>query len=73
MYTIDKNIPIPNSSITKPKGRLRLTMEQMEIGDSIQIESVNKRGTAYMAARAIGIKIKTSSSDDDYLRIWRVK
>ncbi len=71
MYYIEKNIPIPTLS-KKPKGPLRLTMEEMKVGDSIQVGS-DKRTTSYGTAFAIGIKIKTIVQDDDYVRIWRIK
>jgi len=72
MYFIEKNIPISNFGTKKPKGPLRLTIEKMEIGDSILVFS-SKRGTAYATAQAVGVKIKTRIEDVDYVRIWRVK
>jgi len=72
MYYIEKNIPLPSCNVTKPRGPLRLTLEKMEIGDSILINS-SKRATAYATAKDAGIKIKTTIQEDDYLRIWRVK
>ena len=71
MYYIEKNIPLPTVN-KKPKGPLRLTMEKMEIGDSILIGS-NKRASSYMAAKGAGIKIKTVFEEPDYHRVWRVK
>lgn len=72
MYTIDKNIPLPTYRGLKPKGPLRLTMEQMEVGDSFVVEAISKRGSAYGTARAMGIKIRTMVEVNS-LRIWRIK
>lgn len=72
MYFIEKNIPISDVGITKPKGPLRLTIEKMEVGDSILVDS-SKRGNAFATAQAAGVKIKTRIEDVDYVRIWRAK
>ena len=71
MFAIEKNIPIPERGEDK-KGELRLTLEKMEVGDSIVVPNFLRQVT-YAAAKATKIKIamKTINSETRDTRVWR--
>ena len=75
MFEIEKGIPIPKSDGRgRSKGELRLTMEQMEVGDSIIIDDKN-RFQIHQIANTIGIgyKSRTISKAEKRIRVWRTK
>ena len=73
MFKIEKNVPIPERGADK-KGELRLTLEKMEVGDSIVIPD-SLRQVTYAAARATKIKIsiKTINPVTRETRVWRTE
>lgn len=79
MYTIEKNIPIPEGSTRGgDKGKLRLTMERMEVGDSIVVRGLHRQHYHAIAKKiGIGYKSKTimksqHGKEQDQVRLWRV-
>ena len=79
MYKIEKNIPIPEGSTRGgDKGKLRLTMERMEVGDSIVITGKHRQQYHIIAKKiGIGYKSKTimkskDGREHDQVRLWRV-
>jgi len=74
-HKIEKGIPIPNKSGRgRFKGELRLTMEQMEVGDSIVIDDKHRQ-QIHQCAKAIGIGYtsRTISKEEKRVRVWRTK
>ena len=72
-YKIESNIPIPVScGRGRGKSELRLTVEKMEIGNSIVIANEGRRGM-YQIAQQVGIKIITRKISPDEFRVWRVE
>lgn len=70
---IERGIPIPEFRRGNPKGPLRLAMEAMKPGDSIQIPRKAKPANElYNMAGHIGIKIATRQTNCASRRIWRV-
>tara|TARA_R110002153_G_scaffold20853_2_gene70398 strand:+ start:511 stop:807 length:297 start_codon:yes stop_codon:yes gene_type:complete len=71
MIKIEKGIPIPVRGADK-KGELRLTLEKMDVGDSIVVPNY-LRNVMWHAARAIGIKTtsKTINPVTREMRVWR--
>jgi len=79
MFAIEKNIPIPEGSTRgADKGKLRLTMEQMEIGDSIVVTGKHRQHYKKKKKKiGIGYKSKTiiksqDNKERDQIRLWRV-
>ena len=71
-YTIEKNIPIPNANGRgREKSELRLTVEQMEIGDSIAI-STKERKQIHNMTRSVGIAYRCKAIGANQYRVWRV-
>ena len=80
MFKIEKGIPLPENGVAK-KGELRLTLEKMEVGDSIIVPN-KYRQHAYAAARAANIKIsiritksvgQVTNGETQDMRIWRTE
>lgn len=74
MFTIEKNVPIPNKRGGDKKD-LRLTMEKLEVGDSFLITERRHRQQVHQVAQAIGIKYATRTicKDSGQIRVWRTK
>jgi hypothetical protein len=79
MFEIEKGIPIPEGSTRGPdRGKLRLTMEHMEVGDSIVVTGKHRQHYHAIAKRiGIGYKSKTimksqNGREYDQIRLWRV-
>jgi len=73
MFEIEKNIPIPTGRGGRKK-ELRLTMEKMEVGDSILI-GLKSRQQVHQIADAIGFKYATRTvcKERGEVRVWRTK
>jgi hypothetical protein len=70
-YTIDKNIPMPNANGRgREKSELRLTVELMEIGDSIVINT-RERKTIHNMTRSVGIAYRCKAIGSNQYRVWR--
>ena len=74
MFTIEKNVPIPNTRGGHKK-ELRLTMEKLEVGDSFLITEKRHRQQVHQVAEAIGIKYATRTvcKESGDIRVWRTK
>lgn len=74
MFTIEKNVPIPNTR-GGGKKELRLTMEKLEVGDSFLITERRHRQQVHQVAQAIGIKYATRTicKDSGEIRVWRTE
>ena len=78
-YKIEKNIPLPEQDgrRERPKTDLRLTMEQMEVGDSILLyDWQNERTKVDRICGSIGFAYTTRKIDPinyNRVRMWRTK
>lgn len=79
-FRITRDIPVPTRGGGNPKGALRLALETMEVGDSIEHdcpdEPTRKRvtSTARNTAVATGRKFTTRRMEEQgkaVIRIWR--
>lgn len=66
---IEKNILVPK---VHPRCKLGKVVSKMKVGDSIFVESNNKRQQAANAVRKHGWEVITRKYPEGY-RIWRVK
>jgi len=75
MFTIEKNIPIPqDSGRGRDKSLLRLTVEKMEVGDSIVVKDVYRQQLHTMSKTlGIGYKTRTICKESSKIRFWRTK
>jgi hypothetical protein len=75
MFTIEKNIPIPqDSGRGRDKSMLRLTVEKMEVGDSIVVKDVYRQQLHAMSKTlGIGYKTRTICKGSGKIRFWRTK
>lgn len=74
-HKIEKGIPIPaKEGRGRFKGELRLTMEQMEVGDSIVIDDKHRQQIHQIANTiGIGYTSRTISKTPKRVRVWRTK
>ena len=74
-HKIEKGIPIPaKEGRGRYKGELRLTMEKMEVGDSIVIEDKHRQQVHQIANTiGIGYTSRTISKTPKRVRVWRTK
>ena len=71
---IDKNIPIPTSHHSNSK--YAHLIHEMEVGDSIKVESISARASVYQTMTRQGFKpISRKFIDENHItyRIWRTK
>lgn len=72
-YAVEKNVPIPYSRHTgRPKGRLRLAIESMDVGDSLRVDDAS-RGRLIGIGNILKPKKFVTRADGDAFRIWRVQ
>jgi hypothetical protein len=70
LFVIEKNVSIPKQG--KRNVGLTDTLRALEVGDSFVINTkATTRVQAYTAAKRIGITIRTRTTDDDKVRVWR--
>jgi len=74
-HKIEKGIPIPaKEGRGRYKGELRLTMEKMEVGDSIVIDDKHRQQIHQIANTiGIGYTSRTISKTPKRVRVWRTK
>lgn len=74
-YIIESNIPVPEGTGRgRAKGKLRLTLEIMETGQSIVVKSQPQRVSAQTIANKLNIKIKTRRVEaTNTYRVWRIE
>jgi hypothetical protein len=66
---IEKGIPIPDARGGRSKSEFRLTIEAMQIGESIVV-SKNQRLHSSSAAKSAGKKIVTRVMPEGTTRLW---
>lgn len=60
--------PIPTPGTRKG---FTQTLREMHKGDSVEVPSA-KKASIYGAAQAAGVKVRTRSTDDGTVRVWRI-
>lgn len=75
MFEIEKGIPIPqDSGRGRDKSLLRLTVEKMEVGDSIVVKDIHRQQLHAMSKTlGIGYKTRTICKGSGKVRFWRTK
>jgi len=73
MFNIDKDIPMPNGDGRgREKGELRLTMEKMEVGDSVVVTDKHRQ-SIHAIAKALNIGYTSRKISVNQTRVWRTK
>ena len=75
MFEIEKISPIPqDSGRGRDKSMLRLTVEKMEVGDSIVVKDVYRQQLHTMSkSLGIGYTTRTICKGSGKIRFWRTK
>lgn len=66
---IDKNIPVPRRQVKK--ATWAALVDQMDVGDSVLVNSVAERASLTNAIKAQGYEATTRKEDDKF-RVWRL-
>jgi hypothetical protein len=66
---IDKNIPVPRKQVKKAVWAA--LVDQMDVGDSVLVNSVAERASLTNAIKAQGYEATTRKEDDKF-RVWRL-
>jgi len=70
LFEIKKNIEIPKiKRKSGKKGKLRISLENMGVGDMIEVEQRPK--TIYILQKALNMKFITREIEDGKFGIWR--
>ena len=68
---IDRGVPITSVSSTR-SGKWKDLLLDMEIGDSVLVDTKTETMTIRAAAKVLGMKV-TVRGEDDKFRVWRVE
>ena len=68
---IDKGVPITSSSNTR-SGKWKDLLGQMEVGDSVLVDTKTETMTIRAAAKGLEMKV-TVRGEDDKFGVWRVE
>ena len=66
---IDKNIPVPRIQVKK--ATWAALVDQMDVGDSVLVNTVAERASLSNAIKAQGYEATTRKEDDKF-RVWRL-
>jgi hypothetical protein len=68
---IDRGVPITSASSTR-SGKWKDLLLDMEIGDSVLVDTKTETMTIRAAAKGLGMKV-TVRGDDNKFRVWRIE
>lgn len=69
LFEIKKGIEVPKITKAGKKGKLRLSLETMEVNDMIEVP--NKPKNIYPLQKSLGMKFTTRELDNGAFGIWR--
>ena len=72
MFKIEKGVPMTAPSRDR-SGRWKDLLRQMEVGDSVLLESQTQATSIRNTAKRMGLLVRCQQQDDDSFRAWRIK
>ena len=72
MFKIEKGVPMTAPSRDR-SGKWKDLLGQMEVGDSVQLDSQTQATSIRNTAKRMGLLVRCQQQDDDSLRAWRIK
>lgn len=72
MLTIENNIPLPNGSKSKGKGKWQQLLQEMKPKQSVVANPNQTMGIRH-AAKTVKVKIVTQTLSENEVRIWKIK
>ena len=72
MIKIEKGVPMTAPSRDR-SGKRKDLLGQMEVGDSVQLESQTQATCILNTAKRMGLLVRFQTQEDESLRAWRVE
>ncbi len=72
MFKIEKGVPMTAPSRDR-SGKWKDLLGQMEVGDSVQLDSQTQATSIRNTAKRMGLLVRCQQQDDDSFRAWRIK
>ena len=72
MFKIEKGVPMTAPSRDR-SGKWKDLLGQMEVGDSVQLDSETQATSIRNTAKRMGLLVRCQQQDDDSFRAWRIK
>ena len=72
MFKIEKGVPMTAPSRDR-SGRWKDLLRQMEVGDSVQLESQTQATSIRNTAKRMGLLVRYQQQDDGSFRAWRIE
>ena len=69
---IDKNVPIPGTAAAGKHKEIIAALQEMEVGDSFIIPEEFNPKSIHQYALYANVKIKTRTTENGLLRVWRI-
>jgi hypothetical protein len=72
MFKIEKGVPMTAPSRDR-SGKWKDLLGQMEVGDSVQLDSQTQATSIRNTAKRMGMQVRCQQQDDESFRAWRVE
>ena len=71
MFKIEKGVPMTAPSRDR-SGRWKDLLRQMEVGDSVLLESQTQATSIRNTAKRMGMQVRCQQQEDESFRAWRI-
>ena len=72
MFKIEKGVPMTAPSRVR-SGKWKDLLRQMEVGDSVQLESQTQATSIRNTAKRMGLLVRCQQQEDESFRAWRIE
>ncbi len=72
MFKIEKGVPMTAPSRDR-SGRWKDLLRQMEVGDSVLLESQTQATSIRNTAKRMGMQVRCQQQEDESFRAWRIE
>ncbi len=72
MFKIEKGVPMTAPSRDR-SGKWKDLLGQMEVGDSVQLESQTQATSIRNTAKRMGLLVRCQQQEDESFRAWRIE
>ena len=72
MFKIEKWVPMTAPSRVR-SGKWKDLLDQMEVGDSVQLESQTQATSSRNTGKRMGMLVRCQQHDDGSFRAWRIE
>jgi hypothetical protein len=72
MFKIEKGVPMTAPSRDR-SGKWKDLLGQMEVGDSVQLDSQTQATSIRNTAKRMGLLVRCQQQDDGSFRAWRIE